>query len=202
MNKRISVPAVSHEMEFVARNWAVIEDLAENVKKGAVVDLTEMVWEKARVDVDRLLRALERAVTDAGDGTLRVLWANTNRGESWQPWARVYLSRGPKRKIADLGFTLCENKMALRLIGWIWPRWGGLDGRHRLARYCNNKVGDVFFPSERARRFPGWSDNDGVIWLDEQLTIRTTLDQITESVQRRARRFLKAARWPLIELSN
>lgn len=202
MRKHISIPAISREVHFIARNNPIVEDIFDNARDGPVFELTNAVWKKARIDADFLLRKLEAGITEAAAGILRVEWANTNRGEYWEPWARVFMPRGPKRRMASLGLVLGHTKMALRLIGWIWPRWGGLDGRQELARVCSKKIGDVCLPYEVPGRYPEWTEDDGIVWLDEQLSLRTSLQEISHTVSKRARAFLKVARPVLEELAH
>lgn len=202
MRKLMNVAAISREMHFIARNHPIVEDVFDNTREGPVFELTSAVWKKARVDADFLLRKFETEITEAAAGILRVEWVNTNRGEYWEPWARVFMARGPKRRIASLGLVLGHTKMALRLTGWIWPRWGGLDGRQELARVCHKKISDVCLPYEVSGRYPGWTEEDGIVWFDEQLSLRTSLNEISYAIQKRTRAFLKAARPVLKELAH
>jgi hypothetical protein len=201
MRKHLSVPAVSRELHFIAQNAAIVMDVIDNLADGPLFELTDAVNKKAAVDADRILRQLEREITESASAVLRVEWANTNRGDYWEPWARVFMPRGPKRRIASLGLVLGHSKMALRLVGWIWPRWGGLDGRQELTRVCAKKVGAVYLPYE-SRRYPGWTEDDGIIWFDEQLSLNTSLDNLRHNLHRRSRVFLKAARPVLEELAD
>jgi hypothetical protein len=188
---RPTFPAISREIEFAAREARTISDVLEG-PEGPLRELTDVVNQKAAVDSDRLLRNLELAITDSARGIVRVEWANTNRGDYWEPWARVFAPRGPKRRIAYLGLMLGHSKLALRLVGFLWPRWGGLDGRHELVRICRKRFPHVCLPYESSR-YPGLGEEYGIVWFDAQLSVKTPLQEIRDALGKQARAFLRTA---------
>jgi hypothetical protein len=201
MKKTVVIPAITREIEFISRNAAVADQIWES-QSGPLFELTYAVWERACASTDVLLRKLEEEVAAKVRGILRINWANTNRGNNWESWARVFMPKGPERRMATAGLHLGENLMALRLVGWMWPRWGGLDGRRELVRVCRKKIRRVCLASEYPARYPGWSEDDAVVWYDHQISIKSSLAEVAKDLGREARTFFKTARPVLVELAN
>jgi hypothetical protein len=195
VNRRhVVIPAISREIEFCAHNARTMEAVLDSDEGSPLAELTARVAQRANKDTDRLLRDLEAAVANALAKTIRLRWVNTNRAENWWSWGKVYMPRGPMRSIAHTGIILSDEPMPLRLIGWLWPRWGGIDGRREFVHRCSKKIKRVCLPHEDAKRYPGWTEEDGIIWLDEQLTLRTAYDDLLATVATQARRFFRSAK--------
>jgi hypothetical protein len=194
MPPRISIPAVTREMEFIAHNAVTADEILEKESETTLAILTDTVYARADSEVDYLLRELELAVSSAIGGVVRLNWVNTSRGLNWASWGKLYSPRGPLRRIGSAGLWLDHNLQPLRLIGWIWPRWGGLDGRREVVRLCRKKMKSVCLPHEHPKQYKGWKEDDGVVWFDEQLGLRTSLDGLGQRLAKDARRFFKLAR--------
>src|SRR5688572_27365547 len=132
MRTKVFMPAITREMEFCANNAPTMEEILEKESSSPLGKLTDRVADRANRNADELLRAVEAAVSEALPGVMRLIWANTNRAENWWSWGKVYMPHGPKRRIGSAGIMLAELPTPLRLIGWMWPRWGGMDGRREL----------------------------------------------------------------------
>jgi hypothetical protein len=200
--RRILIPAITREMEFCAHNARTMEAIFENEERSALGQLIGRVGLRANEDTDKLLRAVEAGVSDALTGIIRLNWVNTNRGENWWSWGKLYMPRGPMRRIGSAGILLAETPTPLRLIGWIWPRWGGMDGRRELVHTCRKKLKTVCLPQENLARYPDWTEDDGIVWLDDQLTLRSSFDEVVLTVARQAKTFFRMAKSILKKLSE
>jgi hypothetical protein len=196
---KLKVPVVSRELDFFAQNAVVVEDVLDSAK-GPLLSLTEAVLTRAESDVDEILRKLEPVVSKAAKSIVRIDWVNTNRGENWHSWGRVFTPIGPKKRIASIGLYLDNEPMPLRLIAWLWPWRGGLDGRRELVRVCHKKVGNVLLASEHLERYPAWADDDGIVWYERKILSKTLFENLLPSLGTRAKKFLKAAKPVLIKL--
>ena len=201
MPGNVFIPAISPELGFLSRNWAVAEEILDKKGNGAVKELTNAVFVRAGEHADAVFGKLEESMSARLSGVLRIDWANTNRAENWASWGRLYLPRG-RTRVGSAGIWLGFDAMALRLIGWVWPRWGGLDGRRELVRICQRKVSGVCLPYEHPKKYPGLTEDEGIIWLDEQISERVAADDLARNVGLRARKFFKTARPVLQELAG
>jgi hypothetical protein len=193
--KEILIPAITREIEFCAYNVRTMEAILENENRSALGTLTESVALRANQDTDKLLRAVEGRVSEALAGIIRLRWVNTNRAENWWSWGKLYMPRGPmRRSMGQTGIMLAESPTPLRLIGWIWPRLGGMDGRRELVHVCRRKLKAVCLAHENPRRYPDWTEDDGIVWLDEQLTLRSSFDDVVLTVSREAKTFFRIAK--------
>lgn len=197
----VYVPAISPELAFCSRKWAIINDVLERENQRPIVEITEAVYERAWTHADVLFRRLEDAVTDGASGRLRPNWVNTNRGSNWASWARLFLPRG-RTRIGSIGLWLGYDATALRLFGWVWPRWGGLDGRRELVRVCRLKGVDACLPYEDPKKYPGMTQDDGVLWLDRQLSTRMPLESLAGIVKARSKAFCRVAKPVLARLAD
>jgi hypothetical protein len=188
-------------MEFVAHNEITVSEILEKDSDSALWILTDAVHTRATMDVDYVLRELETAISSAIAGAARLNWVNTNRGMNWASWGRLYSPRGPLKRLGSAGLWLHDTLIPLRLVGWVWPKLGGLDGRRELVRVCQKKMKEVCLPHEHPKRYPGWKEDDGVVWFDEQLTLRSTLDGLSDRISKQAKRFFKLARPALQDLA-
>lgn len=201
MAKRLVVPALSPELIFMSRNWAIAEEILDRRSTDALTELTNAVFVRAGEHADTVFEKLEDAVSEEADGVLRIAWVNTNRAENWASWGRLYMPRG-RTRVGSAGLWLGFDALALRLIGWLWPRWGGLDGRRELVRRCQGRFKGVCLPYEHPEKYPGFTEDDGVLWLDRRLNERMSADDLAKDVAAEARRFFKAAKPVLRELAD
>jgi hypothetical protein len=198
----IKIPAITKEVDFVGRYATAIEEVLDS-GKGSLLDLTEKVVQRAESDVESTLRKLEEQVSHAAKSILRIEWINTSRGSNWHSKARLFVPMGPKKRIGSVGLYLDNEPMPIRLLGWVWPSKGGLDGRRELVRACRKKLrSDVLLASEHVDRFPGWADDDGIIWYEEGVSLRTSLEDLAADLKEHARKFFKCSAAVLTRLAE
>jgi hypothetical protein len=201
--RTVFIPGITREIEFCAHNARTMEAILHgDDERSALYRLTDSVASRANQDTDKLLRVMEAAVSDALAGIIRLKWVNTNRAENWESKGKLYMPRGPMRSMGSAGILLAETPTPLRLIGWIWPRRGGLDGRRELVHRCRKKLKAVCLAYENPTRYPEWTEDDGIVWLDEQLTLRSSFDDLVLNVSRQAKAFFRTAKPILKKLSD
>jgi hypothetical protein len=190
---RLFVPAISPELSFISRNWSIVEEISVGKNDEPIREIADAVIDRGCADADVLLRRLEEAISDGLAGVLRIDWVNARRSRSWASRARLFMPKG-RTRIGTAGIWLGYDATALCLFGWIWPRYGGLDGRRELVRICRPRIPITCLPYEHPKKYPGLTEDDGVLWLDERLTARTRLDELTASVSTQARVFFRVSR--------
>jgi hypothetical protein len=189
----LSIPAISREVEFLARHSDEADEIwDDNIEADAVVrELLDDINERAKRSVLQLLNCVQSAVDIALHDLLRSNWGRISP-EDWALRGVVYMSaRGPKKTIGSAGFYI-ECRDVPKLIGWVYPR-GGLDGRRELARLCAKKIDKVHLASDHRDRYDWASNDDAVVWLDERLTKRTRGD-VGRLTQKKAKQFFKVAK--------
>jgi hypothetical protein len=196
-----SWPAISREIEFIAHHIDAADaiydraiDVEDSLKK-----LSDAVYERACDDVAELLKELQSSIDAGTKDFLKIKWKRKTDG-AWETDGMIYMARGRKKGIGSIGIHLgYGEKLALKLIGWIYPK-GGLDGRRQFAQRYNKKgISKVHLISDDANRYPGWS-SDGVIWFTEDLSIRTSRDHLCSVIEKQAKLFFRRAKPLLIEL--
>ena len=203
MTKLASLPMITPEVAFIANHSDYVEHILESERESKIGLLTQAVWSTATRDMEDILGRVEDGVKESLKGVVRITWVNTNRGEKWNSRARIFVPKGPKRQIGSMGFWLGDNEHALRFFGWVWPRRGGREGRREFVRRCKKRsYARVCLPIDDIKRFPGFVEDDGIIWFDEQLTRKTREDDLLDRVRKQARRFFKVARPILDELAD
>lgn len=191
MKRKIELPFVTSEVEFFARYSYLVNDVLSSERNSPIGELTWSVVERTISTVDANFRNIEESVSGALSGIARVGWVNTNRGRNWECWGRVYGPMGPKRRIGSIGFMMGDNEVALRLQGWFRPRWGGLDGRRWLVQKCRKRFPKIFLQDEFPERLPGEADYCGIIWLDYQLSTKSSRSEVLRLIARQSRMFVK-----------
>jgi hypothetical protein len=119
----------------------------------------------------------------------------------WRVEGPIFMARGRKKRIGWVGLSIDCGQMGPRLIGWVYPRRGGLDGRSQLAHTCQKKLPEmkVHLASEDSKRFPGWiGSGDGVVWLEKHLTQRISREELRKEIAIKSKRFFKTAK-PLLK---
>jgi hypothetical protein len=175
-----------------------VEEVLDHEDHSALYTLTYDAFHRACNHADFIFRRLEESISARMAGTLRLEWVNTNRAENWASRARLFMPRA-RSNIGGAGLWLGYDATALRLFGWLWPRYGGLDGRREVVRVCKQKVSDVCLPYEHPEEYPGLTEDDGVLWLDERLTTKTSADELAERTSKQAKLFFRAAK-PVLAL--
>jgi hypothetical protein len=146
----LSIPAISREVEFLARHSDEADEIwDDNIEADAVVrELLDDINERAKRSVLQLLNCVQSAVDIALHDLLRSNWGRISP-EDWALRGVVYMSaRGPKKTIGSAGFYI-ECRDVPKLIGWVYTR-GGLDGRRRRRREADPKESKAVLQSCQA----------------------------------------------------
>ena len=200
MTVRVSIPAISRELEFLAQHVDESDEIWEGDVEADenVLELFYEIYERAERDVLQLLNCVRGAVDTGLHNLLRIKWGRISL-ENWELNGVIYMpSRRSKKRIGSVGFYV-ECDKAPRLVGWVYPG-GGLDGRRELTRLCVKKIDGVHLASDHRDRYSDWP-SDAVVWLDEKL-VRQTKDQLRKQVQKGARGFFKLAKPMLKRLAG
>ena len=188
-----AIPAISREVEFIARNAYVADAVCEDRidVPPRVKELTGMVCDRANAAVQVLLKALEVEVKRIVSGIVQIEWINKDRQYYWASECRVQKLRSRKSGVRWAGIYLHCGRDALRLIGWMYPK-GGRDGRKKLARACDG----VKVASECPKDYPAAESglDSCVVWLDQRLSPATDRDELKKTVGLAAKRFFRVAR--------
>ena len=195
MSKQTYVPAISREVEFIAKNISEADAIYfddDIYVEELVKDLTEAVYDRANGTVEELLGRLEEEVLCAVKGVVRIEWVNTDRKLYWSSKGRVYNAHGRKKRIGLAGIDLpCYIRNPPRLIGWVYVL-GGQDGRRKLVRACDGKIFARVASDHPKEYSNGYSDC--VIWFDEKLTLATRRDELRKELGLCAKRFFKVVK--------
>jgi hypothetical protein len=178
-----SLTAVSKEVEFIARfaeEADIIKD--EGIADPIVTRLTKLVYSRADADVLSLLNEIERAVTGAVRGLIRIGWKRPRLG-SWNVWGTFHPPRGPKRQLGNVGLEITWGKDAFRLLGWVNPRGNSLTERQRFAHQCSQLGASVLLISDNRKRYQNW-EGDAVIWMDIDLSSRPSIGDLVRNAER------------------
>jgi hypothetical protein len=124
----MKTPAISKELDFVARHAAVAGDVYDGTLKvdTTVRALTVVVCDKADSDAERLARQLSEGLSRALHGIIRIDWKKFNV-EIWEIKGAVFGgARGRKgKKIGEIGLVVSwYTNETPRLIGWVWSKGG------------------------------------------------------------------------------
>jgi hypothetical protein len=191
---RLRLPAVSREMEFVATHAEEVNDILDGYSKidPALFSLSKAVSERANKDVEELLDRLKDTLEQGVDGLLRINNWHRPRWE-WELYSEIYSgARGRKKRIGWAGLRIGSGKERFRLIGFMNPRRGGLDGQKKLALACKKKIKQVHLTRDEQKRYPGWDDN--VIWFEKKLKLGTSLQELEQEVRKQTKTFFRLAR--------
>ena len=131
MRNKLDLPAISHELTFLARHIDEAHDVWDgNVKADKdLIALLDFVYDRAEPEVEELLESTQQAVNEGANGILRVTWARIQL-DNWEMAGSISLPRGRVKNIATIGFYV-KCQAVHGILGWIHPR-GGREGRNRL----------------------------------------------------------------------
>lgn len=196
---QVKIPAVSREMEFIATHADEADDIWEgNVSsiQRSVKELSDAVYVRADNDVVKLLGQLKNAVEEGANGLLRLNSWHWPRWQ-WEAYSDIHLGmRGRKKVVGWVGLHVGHGKEGFRLIGFMTPRRGGLDGRKKLALRCKKKITAVHLTRDDQKRYPRWNDN--LIWFEKKLSLQTSLDELRDELRQRAKTFFAIVK-PLLK---
>ena len=142
--KKIAIPAVTRELDFIANHTEEADDIWDgNVKIDPLLkSLSDTVYKRAEEDACALLESLKDCMQGSSDGLRINNWHRPR--ESWEVYSDIFSgAKGRKKKIGWAGLHIGNGKVGFRLIGFMGPRIGGLDGRRKLAAACKKKMKEV-----------------------------------------------------------
>jgi hypothetical protein len=117
------------------------------------------------------------------------------RGD-WEIYSETYWgAKGRKKSVGWTGLHVGYGKEGFRLIGFMKPRGGGLDGQKKLALACKKKIKQLHLTRDDPKRYPGWGDY--VIWFDKKLDVQQTREELVAEMGKQAKTFFKVAK-PLL----
>lgn len=185
-------------MAFVGKHiddvWAIREGSIALPKD--VADLSNIVYERAELEFDRLLEDVRRVMVAASTGLVRFAgWHIGNR--DWDTWSNVYLTvsgrPGKSRCMAGLYIGMGERE-GFRLIGYLRLRPGTADSHKAFRDRCRRRLPGVHVPGDQKERYPAeWNDRY-VIGLDEPLSERTSRQTLEARLKVRLRRLFRRCR--------
>jgi hypothetical protein len=195
----LKFPAVSPEVEFIATHSDEADDIwYDNVKVAPMVkELSDTVYSRADKDVERLLDNLASAMEKGAHGLFRINNWHWPRDE-WERYSDMYSGlRGRKKSVGWVGLHVGSGKEGFRLIGFMNPNRGGLDGRKKFTLASQKKNKQIHLTRDDPKRYPGW--NDCVIWFEKKLTLQTTIEELASDVTKETRNFFLIAK-PLLPM--
>lgn len=191
------IPAISHELEFIANHTDEADDIWDEAIEidPDLRQLSNTVYERADLDAGKLLKYMSAAISEGADGVFRVDNWHWRLGK-WEIWSEIYSgTRGRKKRVGSVGLDVGYGKVGFRLIGWMNPGRGGLDGRKRFALACKKRIEQVHLVSEYQKSYPGWSDC--VIWFEKKLTVQTSREELRAEIVEQAKKLAAIAK-PLL----
>jgi hypothetical protein len=107
MSEKPIIPAISREVDFIARNITMADAICDGDIRVAqpVRELTAAVYHRANGVVEALLLDLEAGVDRAVRGVVRIKWTNGNRSLYWGNDARIFNAHGRKKQAGWAGLT-------------------------------------------------------------------------------------------------
>jgi hypothetical protein len=97
----------------------------------------------------------------------------------WGHSGTIYLPRDSKKAIGVVGLHFGWDKLALKLLGWVYPK-GGRDSRRVYAQKTGMKL------------MPLYEDNDYVVWFEKDLSLKTSRDDLKREIAKRAKQHFRA----------
>jgi hypothetical protein len=196
----IDIPAVSPEIEFIARHTADADAICDGLisVRPREKELTKKVYDKADHDLFELMTKLQEEICLSLKGVLRVAWVKKRKSPYfWEHEGQLFMPRGPMTKpVGYVGITFGSGALQMKLIGWVYPK-GGIAGRKELTRFCDRKIiPPVRLVSEHADQYPQW--DDAVVWFERELTLETSYEDLRKEIAKSAGRFFRIAR-PILE---
>jgi hypothetical protein len=185
----IELPAISRELDFIARHWKEAGDIYEEKLKvdDQIKTLTVALYDKATNESGNLLANAASIISQSAKEFARFKWSKFRKND-WELRSYIFQPRGGKTALATTGFNVhCTTAQAPALVGWLTPR-GNLDERRSFINLCSVKTVLV---SDNDEQYPGWSDT--VVWFRIELDEDTTWKSVADSLAAEAACFFKAA---------
>lgn len=184
----VKVPAVSHELIFIATYTDEADDIYdENIKVDPLLkDLSDAVYDRADADAYKLLDYLKDSIEEGTKQHFRINKKWHQRIGSWEAWSEIYSGvRGRRKWVGQIGLDVGYGGVGFRLIGSMNPRRGGLDERRKLVLALQKKIKQAHLTSDHVERYPKWPDC--IVWLDKKLTLQTSREELWAEVTKQAR---------------
>jgi hypothetical protein len=186
--KKLNLPAVSHEMKFVAHHWEEIAEVIDDDDEDEqVLELTKRVEKLADDDAKLFLSRLYGVLEVAAKGKVRLQEMRWNNNE-WDAWGRVFV-KGRRVRVGYIGLTIGDD---FQLIGYARVRPGGLDVQQKFLDKCRKRKSFRKFRLAVPPAFPGWTEE--VIWFEMKLTPGQSYDRLAATLRATARKFCTTAR--------
>lgn len=196
-SKGLRIAAISREVEFIALNVAVADELWEESEGISINDdfrqLSNKIYRRADEDVRDLLQHLRDGLSAGIERSVRVKW-HPVRDHQWVIWGDIHSStHGRKKDIGWIGLCIGSGHEGFRLIGHSTPSRGGREGRSEVIHLCQKKMPamKVHLSSNDSRRYPDWPEC--VIWFSKELKCGMDRGQLRSDVASQGRKFLKIA---------
>ncbi len=195
--KQLKIPASSREREFIATHMDEADDIWDNKIKidPLLKQLSDAVYTRAEKDLEELLDRLKDSIEQGANGLLRI--NNWHWSGAWNVYSEIYWgAKGRRKSLGWAGLQGAEGKEGFRLVGYVNPRRGGLDGRKKFALACLKKIEQVHLARDDQKRYPGW--NDCIIWFDRKLTLSASCEELGTEIRKQAKKFFRVAK-PLLK---
>jgi len=182
MGKR--TPAVSSELEFIARHVreadAVWENKVDDIEP-EMRRLSNRMYQCADDNVGEILGFLKGAITESAQK--HRLQMSDWRGSSgdWEVWRYVHSPNTPEASIGSTGLDIAWIG-GLRLVAWIALR-GGKYTRRVLVDSCRSEGLDVHLASSRSSLYPDRDWGGCVVWFEKYLTRRSSMNELHDKLR-------------------
>jgi hypothetical protein len=193
---QLKIPAISHELEFIATHLEEASDIWDgNIKIDPLLkQLSDTVYVRAEKDAAELLDQLKDTIAQGAKGFFRI--NNWHRSGVWEVYSEIYWGmKGRKKSVGWVGLHVGHGKEGFRLFAYINPRRGGLDGRRKFALACKKKIEQVHLTRDDQKRYANW--NDCIIWFEKKLTLQTSREELRTEITKQAKKFVAVAK-PLL----
>jgi hypothetical protein len=190
--RKVKFPAVTHELDFISKHSDEADDIRDgNVKIDPLLkDMSDAVYKRAQADVTALLDHLKNCLQGSADGQRLNNWHWPRYEGGWEIYSDIFSgTKGRKKRIGWAGLHVGYGREGFRLIGFMKPRIGGLDGQRRLWAVAKKKMKRIHLTRDNHNRYPGWADY--IIWLDQELTLSTSLEELENELRKETKTFFK-----------
>ena len=191
------VPAISGEIEFIARHVAEAEAIRDDkdFKPAWLKKLSDKIYDRADADVEDLIFELQEEIRQRSGKIVEIRWRRYKRSW-WELNGQALLPRGKNRK--ELGWVYLTvsygSQRDPRIIGSFYLGGGGRDTLKRFAQFCKIKNLPVHLISDDRTNYSIWEGSDGIVWFDRKLTSKVSRASIALEVAEAARDFFSIAK--------
>ena len=201
---KLRLPAVSHEMKFIALHIDEVDSVMDGTTKvdGRTKWLTEKIYYRVEEDVFELLDALKAELRESLRRSLRIdQWHKSVH--NWTIWSDLHLGvRGRRsRSPAYVGIHVGQGRdEGFRLFAYAKLRRGGADAQAKFRDGIRTKLDGIHLASDKPDRFSGWRDE--LIWYDQILKPSMLYDDLETDFRDRTKAFFRIAKPLLVKASG